>query len=156
MPRPDGKPFCPCGKTKLSNLSPDLQLKWASSENEKWFRLETQNLAYFRYCKDCHKLRWKDDKRQQGPHCTPAPPQWARWQETANGVSRLLSGEFFLTRAPPELSRTGLPGAGSSAARPRSRSPARAPAPEARVARTKIVTGAGSSAARPRRWGPRG
>ena len=30
----DGKPFCLCGRTKLSNLSPSLQQTFSASENE--------------------------------------------------------------------------------------------------------------------------
>ena len=125
MSRPDGKPFCECGRRKLSNLSPKLQLTWAASENEKWSRLEGGTLAYFKFCQECHMRRWPDDMRQQGPWCRPAVAPWARWREEDDGVCRLLSGDFFLTRSPPELRRTGRLGGAPAAARSRSRSPAR-------------------------------
>ena len=112
MARADGKPFCSCGRKKLSNLSPTLQQTWAASANEKWYKLDSGNLASFRFCKDCHKQRWPSDMRQESPSCKPAAPVWAKWRDVADGVCKLFSGDCFLTRAPPELRRAaGVAGA---------------------------------------------
>ena len=59
MARADGKAFCFCGKKKLSNLSPLLQQTWSTSENQRWYKLDSGNLACFRFCKDCHKQLWQ-------------------------------------------------------------------------------------------------
>ena len=100
----DGTPKCKCG-AKLSRMSPKLQRTWESSLNEKWYHLSEQQ-AFFRFCVTCHKREWPEDtNRCQGPHCHPSGRPWAKWAQTADGVSKLLSGDFWLTRAPPELKR---------------------------------------------------
>ena len=71
-------------------------------------KLDSGNLAYFRFCKDCHKQHWPSDMRQQGPSCKPAAPVWAKWRDDADGVCKLFSGDFFLTRAPPDFSLTWI------------------------------------------------
>ena len=90
------QPVCSCGRRKLSNLSPALQQTWAASENEKRYKLDFGNLAYLRFCKDCHKQHWPSDMRQQGPSCEPAAPVWAKRRDDADGVCKLFSGDFFL------------------------------------------------------------
>ena len=108
MARAGGKPFRSCGRKKLSNLSLTLQQTWAASENEKCYKLDFGNLAYFRFCKNCHKQHWPSDMRQQGSSCKPAAPVWAKWRDVADGVCKLFSGDFFLTRAPPDFSLTWI------------------------------------------------
>ena len=74
----DGKPWCVCGRRKLTRLSDNMLLVWADYEGERWY-WHTDAQAYFRLCKECHGECWVDDMRCQGPACRPRPPQWHKW-----------------------------------------------------------------------------
>ena len=95
-----GKPRCPCGQC-LSELSPLMLTTWAGFEGERWFRLSNRQ-AYFLRCKSCHVAHWPQDSRSQG-HCRPYASAWRAWQSIRDGRVRLVSGDFFLTRACPEF-----------------------------------------------------
>ena len=125
MARADGKPFALVGGRSLAtsvlrcnrhgqhlrmrNVTNWILVIWPTSVSA---RLDSGNLAYFRFRKDCHQQLWPSDMRQQGPSCKPAAPVWAKWRDDADGVCKLFSGDCFLTRAPPELRRAaGVAGA---------------------------------------------
>ena len=100
----DGKPVGICGVHKLTRLTDRMIVVWREYEGERWFWLsDTQ--AYFRLCTSCHKRCWPDDMRCRGPNCRSKPTKWQKWLAERDGVVRLMSGDFFLTRPPPELAR---------------------------------------------------
>ena len=74
------------------------------------FRYPLQNstgsLAYWFMCKTCHMRQYPGDRRCQGPNCRPGVSVWSKKRDKS--VLRLLCGELYLTRAPPEL-RSSFP-----------------------------------------------
>ena len=116
----DGKPSCRCGKHKLSQLSDDMLRAWRAFEGERWY-WHTPNQAYFRFCRDCHRMLWPRDVRSQNRFCRPRLESVASISSTASGVTKLVCGDLFLTRPVPEW--RAAPVDSSDSARPsRSRS----------------------------------
>ena len=97
----DGKPVCACG-SKLTRLSDRMLLVWADHEGERW-NWHTDVQAYFRFCQICHMKMWPEDMRCRGKNCRPLTARWARFLDTSDGIARFESGDFYLTRPPPEL-----------------------------------------------------
>ena len=93
-----------CGSLDNAFLSYDLRCKWVSEENLKWRWYK--GLAYWRLCQLCHREVWPADQRNRNGSSLP----WSALlfsTKRAEGKASLVVGDFFLTRAPPELLRAG-------------------------------------------------
>ena len=57
-----GKPWCPCGKTQLADLTPAARMRWAEAEGVSW-SMYSERQAYFRFCQSCHMKYFPNDLR---------------------------------------------------------------------------------------------
>jgi hypothetical protein len=103
---PMAPPVCqsPGCHHECSALSAGQRARWAADEGLKWAVI-TANLAYFFFCEECHRLIWPDDNRCNNRHSQPAETTWRR--HLVNGVVRLIVGDLYVTRPPPELAQRG-------------------------------------------------
>ena len=95
--RLSGKPRCGCWSF-LSQLSKEMQKKWALREGERWFRLSAAQCD-FRYCKSCHKAKFPADVRSQNRYCRPGVAWWKLCGATKVGY---VCGDLWLTAPVPE------------------------------------------------------
>ena len=94
--------------TKSSELSEDMQLRWAAEEGYKWY-WSSDNCAWWTLCVSCHRTAWPLDKRYNNSNSRPVD------------LDVRGAREFCLTLTPPEYLRDvfsrwwPLPGSASSA-----------------------------------------
>ena len=56
---------------KSSELSEDMQLRWAAEEGYKWY-WSSDNCAWWTLCVLCHRAAWPLDKRYNNSTSRPA------------------------------------------------------------------------------------
>ena len=89
--------------TQCSVLSPRVQIRWDEREDVAW-RREDARLAYFLFCTAHHVSLWQEDARTNNRH-SRAGAVWSASPGSASlggGVSRGVSGDFYLTSPPPD------------------------------------------------------
>ncbi len=94
-----GPPRCCCGQRHCAELvTAKARATWAEEQGAKW-DWHSDRQAYWYLCLPCHKKFWNDG-RSKSPWSQPGR---APWGFQVGGRARLLSGDFYLTEAPPDL-----------------------------------------------------
>jgi hypothetical protein len=107
-------PLCVCGKTLTDLRSEEERRRWWDRRGECW-DFTANGTPYWQFCISCHMGRWPHDRRFNNRWSTPASPLYHR---VMDGKSRLVAGDFYLTRPPPERLSTAT-AAGPRNVRPR-------------------------------------
>ncbi len=102
--REPGTPRCRCDRHWLTELrTPSLRSRWADEEGIKW-GWRTSGKAFWFLCDFCHKQAWPADSRSNNGASHPGQSLWQGVMAGSHGSRRrLLTGDFYLTSAPPEF-----------------------------------------------------
>ena len=129
-------PLCryPGCSTQCSALSEAQRTRWSETEGESW-GWQSKVSAYFFLCEPHHRQVWPQDLRSRNRSSRPGGSLLAR--AVRGNMARLVSGDLYLTVAPPEYLFSG---AASGCPRPRtsSRSPRTRPAASVRLSGKRV------------------